>query len=183
MSQTKHQAEGPRVSQERIDALMNSLTIKAFSVPDTTMTVALATLPNGFVVARGESACVSPQNFDAARGIELAVADAKAKAKRALWDYEGYALAMQVHEAKQPKPRQHKLIGLTFGEAVEAAKDRFRIARRGWNGTGMHVAIQEPNALSKMGRAYLYMRTVDGSLVPWVASQTDILAGDWYLVV
>ena len=30
-----------------------------------------------------------------------------------------------------------------------------------------------------MGLPYLYIKTVDGKLVPWLASQTDLLAEDW----
>jgi hypothetical protein len=43
----------------------------------------------------------------------------------------------------------------------------------------MWIALQVPDANSKMGLPYIYMSTVDGKLVPWLASQTDILAEDW----
>ena len=56
---------------------------------------------------------------------------------------------------------------LTFSEALEFAKK------------GMYVEIQVPDADSKMQRPYLYMSPVGGDLVPWVASQTDLLASDW----
>lgn len=55
------------------------------------------------------------------------------------------------------------------------------VTREGWNGSGQWLALQKPDDHSKMGRPYIYIRTVDGSLVPWVASQTDILADDWTL--
>lgn len=68
---------------------------------------------------------------------------------------------------------------MNFGEALELAKMGTRIRRSGWNGKGMHVALQRPDANSKMGLPYLYLRTVDGKLVPWTISQTDALAEDW----
>ena len=54
-----------------------------------------------------------------------------------------------------------------------------RAWRTGWNGKGMWLKLQEPDANSKMTRPYIYMSTVDHDLVPWVASQTDLLADDW----
>jgi hypothetical protein len=46
----------------------------------------------------------------------------------------------------------------------------------------MWIAIQIPDANSKMGLPYIYMSTVTGQLVPWLASQTDMLAKDWRIV-
>lgn len=69
-----------------------------------------------------------------------------------------------------------------FGWALKRLKGNQRVAREGWNGNGMHIALQTPDAHSKMRRPYLFMYPVDGALVPWVASQTDILATDWYIV-
>jgi len=57
-----------------------------------------------------------------------------------------------------------------------------KITRRGWNGKGQYIALQEPNENSKMTLPYVYISTVDGKLVPWLASQTDILAEDWDVV-
>ena len=69
-----------------------------------------------------------------------------------------------------------------FGFAVRALKDGQRVARAGWNGKGMWLALQVPDANSKMSLPYIYMNTVDGKLVPWLASQTDVLAEDWDIV-
>lgn len=71
---------------------------------------------------------------------------------------------------------------MNFGAALEALKDGLRVAREGWNGKGMWLAVQVPDEHSQMGRPYIYMRPVDGELVPWVASQTDLLAEDWTVV-
>jgi len=43
----------------------------------------------------------------------------------------------------------------------------------------MWLALQIPDEHSKMTLPYIYMSTVDGKLVPWLASQTDMLAEDW----
>ena len=68
---------------------------------------------------------------------------------------------------------------MNFGTALEYAKQGGRISRDGWNGRGMYVELQKPDEHSKMRRPYLFMKPVDGDLVPWVASQSDILADDW----
>ena len=70
-----------------------------------------------------------------------------------------------------------------FGDALQEMKDgHFKVRRTGWNGKGMWIAIQKPDKDSKMTRPYIYMSTVGGDLVPWVASQTDLLAEDWEAV-
>ena len=66
-----------------------------------------------------------------------------------------------------------------FGEALRLLHAGQRVAREGWNGQGMYVELQVPDEHSKMQRPYLFMSPVDGELVPWVASQTDLLATDW----
>lgn len=93
--------------------------------------------------------------------------------------------------------------GTAFGPAIEAVKRGARIARRGWNGHGMWVALscaacREVSAEnfwspanadfarerggSATVRPYLTMKTADDQIVPWVASQSDILADDWEIV-
>lgn len=66
-----------------------------------------------------------------------------------------------------------------FGWAIAALKNKKRVARDGWNGKGMYLELQVPDAHSKMTLPYIYMKTVQGDLVPWLASQTDILSLDW----
>lgn len=68
-----------------------------------------------------------------------------------------------------------------FGLAVRHLKRGNRITRQGWNGKNMWVEIQQPDDYSKMTLPYIYMKTVNGDLVPWLASQTDILADDWLI--
>lgn len=67
----------------------------------------------------------------------------------------------------------------SFSTALQLLKDGKKVARRGWNGVGMHIELQTPTETSKMKRPYIFMFPVDGQLVPWVASQTDLLAEDW----
>jgi hypothetical protein len=43
----------------------------------------------------------------------------------------------------------------------------------------MHLALQTPDEHSKMTLPYIYMFTAQGDLVPWLASQTDVLSNDW----
>lgn len=91
-------------------------------------------------------------------------------------------------------------IKMNFGEALELCKQGKRIARTGWNGKNMCVAYQpgypqgiscneqtaktwgmKPGELFKC-RPYLQMKCADGTFQMWLASQSDILADDWYVV-
>ena len=56
-----------------------------------------------------------------------------------------------------------------------------KMARKGWNGKGLFIQLQEPTETSKMDQPYIYITTVQGR-VPWAPSQTDILAMDWVIV-
>ena len=66
-----------------------------------------------------------------------------------------------------------------FGTAIQKLKAGGKVARSGWNGKGMWLALQVPDEHSKMQRPYIYMSDAQGLLVPWLASQTDVLAEDW----
>ena len=72
-----------------------------------------------------------------------------------------------------------------FGYVLQSLKsdDRLKYARQGWwNSEGMYISIQNPDEDSKMTLPYIYMSTVDG-IIPWIPTNTDILADDWYLVI
>jgi len=73
---------------------------------------------------------------------------------------------------------------MSFSEALKRLKTKegYKTARKGWNGQGMYIALQTPDKKSKMGAPYLYMYTADKIMVPWSASQTCLLADDWYEV-
>ncbi len=66
-----------------------------------------------------------------------------------------------------------------IGWAVKQMENGSAVTRAGWNGPGQHLRLQVPDAYSKMTLPYIYITTVQGGLVPWLASQTDILATDW----
>jgi hypothetical protein len=68
---------------------------------------------------------------------------------------------------------------VNFGEALRALSNGDLVTRAGWNGAGQWIALQRPDETAKMTRPYLYIRTVNSELVPWVASQSDLLAEDW----
>lgn len=75
---------------------------------------------------------------------------------------------------------------MDFGGAIAALKIGKRVVRAGWNGRGMWLHLQIPDANSKMTLPYIYIEYPyghiaypEGSRVPWLASQTDMLAEDW----
>lgn len=69
-----------------------------------------------------------------------------------------------------------------IGRAVKEMWNGERVSRSGWNGKGMYLMLQVPDPLSKMTLPYVYMKTADNQLVPWLCSQTDLLATDWGIV-
>lgn len=71
---------------------------------------------------------------------------------------------------------------MDFGQAITELKAGKKVCRSGWNGKGMWLGLQVPDAHSKMGRSYIYIHSVDGKLVPWTPSQTDIFSEDWKVV-
>jgi hypothetical protein len=89
---------------------------------------------------------------------------------------------------------------MDFGYALKALKEGLRVERKGWNGKGMYVVLQKgypdgipinKNTAEATGipegtvcrfLPYLMMKTVDGAFVPWLISQTDALAEDWFIV-
>ena len=81
---------------------------------------------------------------------------------------------------------------MDFGKAIEAMKAGKKVARSGWNGKGMWlglvvdtwaIAFEVEGDIQKYeNHPYIVMKTVDGKIVPWLASQTDILSEDWMIV-
>ena len=71
--------------------------------------------------------------------------------------------------------------GLGFDWAIIALKAGKRVTRTGWNGKGMWLELQVPDAHSKMSLPYIYMKTACNNRVPWLASQTDVLSDDWMI--
>lgn len=71
---------------------------------------------------------------------------------------------------------------MNFSRALELLKQNKKLARTGWNGPNQWIHEQVPDENSKMGLPYIYISTIDGKLVPWLASQTDLLSEDWEVV-
>ena len=84
-----------------------------------------------------------------------------------------------------------------FGHALGWLKAGKRVRRAGWNGKGMFLFLV-PGSTFQVSRppllgiyaegteikyhAHIDMKTAQGDVVPWVASQTDLLAEDWETV-
>ena len=83
----------PRLNPAIIDSAIESVQYHIFT--GTQLTVCCMTLKNGFTVT-GESACVSPENFDQEIGQKLAFENARNK----VWVLEGYLLKQKLHEEK-----------------------------------------------------------------------------------
>lgn len=88
---------------------------------------------------------------------------------------------------------------LTFGEAIEALKQGSKVARKGWNGKDMFIFYVPANSYPANGNkngtmkgyfkddlvpygAYIAMKTAQNNVVPWLASQTDVLSEDWAII-
>lgn len=71
---------------------------------------------------------------------------------------------------------------MDFSQALHAIKYGKKLTRTGWNGKGLFVTMQVPDEHSKMKRPYLFMNPPEGTLVPWLPSQTDIFGEDWHVV-
>ena len=76
---------------------------------------------------------------------------------------------------------------MNFGQALEKLKEGEKVSRLGWNGKGIFIELQIPDENSKMTSPYVFINTTGlqtdneaapKSLVPWLASQTDMLADD-----
>jgi hypothetical protein len=68
---------------------------------------------------------------------------------------------------------------MDIGQAVKALQQGDRVRRAGWNGKGMWLELQKPDENSKMTLPYVFMFTATRDMVPWLCSQTDLLATDW----
>jgi hypothetical protein len=76
----------------------------------------------------------------------------------------------------------------SFGRALNHLKAGDRVARTGWNGKGMCLflvhgsSFPNPDGTKINYSPHIDMKTAQGELVPWVASQTDLLSEDWILL-
>lgn len=79
---------------------------------------------------------------------------------------------------------------MDFGWALRQLKEGKKVCRVGWNGKGIYIELQRPDEHSKMTQPYIYIVTTGlqsdnpnapRGVVPWLASQTDMLAEDWMI--
>jgi hypothetical protein len=89
---------------------------------------------------------------------------------------------------------------MDFSGALSACKTGSKITRFGWNGPGQYVVLQDgypagigvnantaratgiPEGTVCQFAPYLMLRNAQNVFVPWLASQGDLLAGDWEVV-
>lgn len=86
---------------------------------------------------------------------------------------------------------------MEIGKAIERMQDGEKVARSGWNGKNMFLyyvpegkyPARTDVAKKEWGedglvpyQPYIAMKTVQGTVVPWLCSQTDLLATDWEIV-
>ena len=156
------------------------------------LTFCVLVMKNGFTVT-GESACASPENFDAELGRKIARQNAVAK----IWPLMGYELRSQL-AAEARGDVNHDI-----GWAVRQAKLGKRVARRGWNAAGQWVtfspgtenvpadrfwapanqAYAEENGGYATVFSAMTLKNAQGMIVMgWVPSVTDLLMQDWEIV-
>ncbi|MGB6825954.1 DUF2829 domain-containing protein [Psychrobacter sp.] len=102
-------------------------------------------------------------------------------------------------KAFTPKDHDESEIKFDFGIAIRKLKDGRKVARKGWNGSGMYVYFvpaasypMQRNNLETMGgefendmvpyREYLALKTAQGDVATWAPSVSDALADDWHLI-
>ena len=156
------------------------------------LTFCVLVLRNGFTVT-GESACASPENFDAEVGRKIARQNAMQK----IWPLMGYELRSQL-AAEARGDVNHDI-----GWAVRQAKLGKRVARRGWNAAGQWVTfspgtenVSADRFWAPANQAYaeenggyatvfsaMTLKNAQGMIVlGWVPSVTDLLMQDWEIV-
>ena len=100
-----------------------------------------------------------------------------------------------VNECEQQEPTDARVrrhphwSGFDIGQAVMYLRMGRRVRRTGWNGKNMYLKLHVPDFDSKMDRPFVYIKPPAGAdgwetggFVPWVCSQTDLLATDWEVV-
>jgi hypothetical protein len=87
---------------------------------------------------------------------------------------------------------------MNFSEALVNLKSGLKVAREGWNGKDMFLFLVPgstftvnrapllgiyPEGTQIQYHAHIDMKTAQGYVVPWLASQSDLLGEDWINVV
>jgi len=137
-----------------------------------------------------ETVMMSLAEYLHSKGLPFADNDANAAGYRVTYPdgYVSWCPKATFEEANRPTT------GMPFGHAIEALRKGLKVARAGWNGKGMWLRIIDPhdnpyfqctdNNPDADGTPipWIGMKTADNKFVPWLASQTDILADDWMVV-
>ena len=171
-------------------------------------TVVRAVLRNGFEIVESSS-CVSPENYDEAMGRDICLKKIRDKVWMLLGfllqtAVHGCAVRPEaVGQEAGPQgavpEAEHPCGGncvcaderRDFGWALRQLRHGGAVRRRGWNGRGICILLQVPDECSKMTQPYIYIDTTGlqtenlaapKGRVPWLASQTDMLAEDWEIV-
>lgn len=96
-----------------------------------------------------------------------------------------------VYKSKKKEKVEDIIVDMNFGKALDAIKMGKQVYRLGWNGKGMFLFLIGSDTVQSRwtytdGKQdnyeclpFIGMKTVDNKVVPWLASQTDILAEDW----
>lgn len=108
--------------------------------------------------------------------------------------HEGY-ISWSPKEVFNPAYRSNG--NMDFGMAIHHLKQGKKAARSGWNGKGMFLFLV-PGSTFKVNRPpllgiyeegheinylpHIDMKTATGEVVPWLASQSDVLSEDWTII-
>lgn len=111
--------------------------------------------------------------------------------------YFSFSPAEQFEEGYYALSNAEPTENMNFGDALDALKSKMLVCREGWNGKGMFLFLV-PGSTFTVNRApllgivpegtvidynpHIDIKSVDGKVTPWVASQTDLMATDWMLV-
>ena len=194
-----------KLTKEFLESEIDKVEYNRFGETNTHCTI---TTKSGFSFT-GESACVDPNNFDQKIGEKFAYENAfnKMWTPYGFWLHK----ALADHDNRlQPPSDDNKIEAqdwmipddatFSFGDAVEILKKGARVAREGWNGKGMWLMMVHPDDDAAVPPRPTYavagivddttngclpwigMKTADNKFVPWLASQTDVLAEDWQIV-
>ena len=193
-----------KLTKEFLESEIDKVEYNRFGETNTHCTI---TTKSGFSFT-GESACVDPNNFDQKIGEKFAYENAFNKMWTPYGFWLHKALAEYDYKLRPPLDSEKleacdrpemRLKDMAFGSAITAMKDSHRVARSGWNGKGMWLVLVHPDddaavpprpTYAVAGIAddatngclpWIGMKTADNKFVPWLASQTDVLAEDWVI--
>lgn len=176
------------VTQGRIDYLINSADVKVETAFDGRCTTVIMELKNGFILTE------SSTNLDPiSNAQEMQKRMCYKHIENRLWELEEYALreleAIRLAPEERGEPTSWDC-KRDFGWALRQLRRGQTVRRRGWNGKGIFIELQVPDKHSKMSSPYIFIDTTGlqtnnpdapKNRVPWLASQTDMLAQDWEL--